>query len=120
MLALSEKRFICKHFDPSVDVGSRYYEHDGYVYSPLIQVHGWNATMIMNRLNDLESRILQPIVNNSCIGESPGKELDQCKFNGYLTFDELCNPCEVKEFKEQCDYLCEKTTGPPLGPYGIM
>jgi len=85
-----------------------------------------NAAMIMKRLNDSdseiipESRIIRPIVNNSCIGESPGKELDQCKFNGYLTYDELCNPCEVKEFKDQCDYLCERTTGPPFGPYGIM
>ena len=58
-----------------------------------------------------------PIVNNSCIGEFPGKKLDQCDFNGYLEFTELCNPCENKEFKEQCDELCKTTTGPPFGAY---
>ena len=49
MLALSEdgyENFICKHFDPSVDVGSRYYED----------------------FNDSESKIRQPIVDSSCIG----------------------------------------------------
>ena len=68
MLALSEdgyRRFICKHFDPSVDVGSRYYEDVDGIHS-IRQVHGLNATMIMKRLNDNE--IIQPIVNNSCIG----------------------------------------------------
>ena len=126
MLALSEdgyERFICKHFDPSVDVGSRYYEeYKGYdfhyVKTNMRQVHGLNAIMIMKRLNDYE--IIQPIVNSSCIGESPGKELDQCKFNGYLTYDEICNPCKVKEFKEQCDYLCQITPCcSPFGPYRI-
>ena len=67
VLALSEERFICKHFDPSVDVGSRYYETDSTLdYGFYRQVHGLNATMIIKRLNDNE--IIQPIVNNSCIG----------------------------------------------------
>ena len=119
MLALSEERFICKHFDPSVDVGSRYYETDSTLdYGFYRQVHGLNATMIIKRLNDNE--IIKPTVNSSCIGENPGKELDQCKFNGYLTLDEICNPCKAKEFKEQCQHLCERTTGPPFGPYRIM
>ena len=67
----------------------------------------------------LNDEVLHPITNSSCIGESPGQNLDQCKFNGYLSYDELCNPCEVKEFKEQCEEVCEKTTGPPFGPYRL-
>ena len=30
------------------------------------------------------SDLINPIVNSSCIGESPGKKLDQCRFNGYF------------------------------------
>ena len=103
---------ICEHFDPSVNAGSRYYVKE----SPLfIRVYNLDTTNI----ND---EVIQPIVNRSCIGESPRnlKKLDQCNFNGYLTYDELCNPCEVKEFKEQCEELCEMTTGPEFGPFGLM
>ena len=109
---LAETIFICEHFDPSVDAGSRYYreyEDDSYIE----RVYGSNAT----KLND---EILHPITNSSCIGGSPGKNLDQCKFDGYLNYDELCNPCKVKEFKEQCEELCEMTTGPEFGPFGLM
>ena len=82
---------ICKHVNPYVDTERRYYEVTGK-----------------------EDHIVN--VNTSCIGESPGK-LDQCKFDGYLSYDELCNPCKKKEFKEQCGEVCEKTTGPLFGPY---
>ena len=130
---------ICKHFDPSVDAESRYYKRN-QVYPEtsvfsfqgdyLSQVYDLNATMI-KQLRDYESGIVdrrivgrpivdRAIVNSSCIGESPGKELDQCEFNGYLSVDELCNPCEVKEFKEQCEYLCVRTAGTPFGPYKLM
>ena len=141
MLA-EDSYFICKNFDPSVDAGRRYYKSGNSGY---IQVYeydneyefdndwsedwsvdwsdGWSDGLNMTFLEELfnlsENEIVQPIVNSSCIGESPGKELDQCKFNGYLTIAELCNPCEVKEFKEQCEYLCERTTGPPYGPYTL-
>ena len=71
----------------------------------------------MNELERFERKL--PFVNNSCIGEFPGKKLDQCYFNGYLEFNELCNPCEKKEFKEQCDELCKTTTGSPYGAYQL-
>ena len=100
--------YICEHFDPSVDTGSHYYRdlNDPYIE----RVYGLNATM-------LDDDVFHTIANSSCIGGSPGKNLDQCKFDGYLIFDELCNPCEVKEFKEQCEELCEMTTGPQFGPF---
>ena len=120
---------ICKHFDPSVDAESRYYKKYDFLTSTSLgskRVYGLNATM-MKQLSDYaasmsqnRSNIPQPIVDSSCIGESPGKELDQCEFNGYLSVDELCNPCEVKEFKEQCEYLCVRTVGTPFGPYKLM
>ena len=98
---------ICKHFDPSVDAGSRHYEQEGLERR---RVYGYNGNLPL-------LQIQLPFVNNSCIGEFPGKKLDQCYFNGYLEFNELCNPCEKKEFKEQCDELCKTTTGPPFGAY---
>ena len=98
---------ICEHFDPSVNTESRYYLKD---YPFLLRVYTSDTTS----LND---EVIQPIVNSSCIGESPGKKLDQCKFNGYLSYDELCNPCEVKEFKDHCEEICEKTKGPPFGGF---
>ena len=101
-------RFICEHFDPSVDAGKRYYHKHKRVY-------GVNATNLHPR-----DEIIQPIVNSSCIGESPGKDLSQCQFNGYLSYDELCNPCEAKEFKEQCEELCEITAGPVFGGYELV
>ena len=105
---------ICKHFDPSVDAGSRYYKDRKDYYG---------NDVVKNRVYDLNETNLDdfvyklPRVNNSCIGEFPGKKLDQCDFNGYLELNELCNPCEKKEFKEQCDELCKTTTGPPFGAY---
>ena len=97
---------ICKHFDPSVDAATRYYEFPR-----------------MNRVYDLNgknlTRIFQPIIDNSCIGESPGKNMDKCEFNGYLHRDELCNPCKVHQFKERCPTLCETTTGLRFGAYYI-
>ena len=102
---------ICKHFDPSVDAGSRYYEAiNKYDVFWRQRVKDWNPTNPNNS-------IIQPFVNNLCKGDSPGKNLRQCKFNGYLKEHELCNPCEVKKFKEMCEELCEKTTGPPFGEY---
>ena len=92
--------YICKHFDPAYDVGNRYYNQGRRVYD-----------------SDEGKR---PIVNNTCIGESPAQKLDQCKYKGSLRYDELCNPCEVKEFKELCGELCKTTTGPPFGPYKLM
>ena len=111
-----DSEYICKHFDPSVDAESRYYKRIGLIRR---RVYDSNATMIKQPSDYADSDIKQPIVDSSCIGESPGKELDQCEFNGYLSADELCNPCEVKEFKEQCEYLCVRT-GTPFGPYKIM
>ena len=112
VLAKRKPRFICEHFDPSVDAGKRYY-HKNF--------HSSHRKYRVNETN-LHPRdwIIQPIVNTSCIGESPGKELGQCKFNGYLTYDELCNPCKVKEFKEECEELCEITTGPVFGGYKFV
>ena len=95
---------ICKHFDPAYDVGNRYYD----------EVTFFTVTRVYD---SYEGK--RPIVNNSCIGESPAQNLDQCKFNGYLRHDQFCNPCEVKEFKELCGELCETTTGPKFGPYKI-
>ena len=126
---------ICKHFDPSVDAESRYYKEYEFLTSSK-RVYGLNATMTkqlsdyaasktqkfypyIKEMSQNRSNITQPIVNSSCIGESPGKELDQCEFNGYLSVDELCNPCEVKEFKEQCEYLCVRTET-PFAAYKIM
>ena len=105
----AEEWTICKHFDPSVDAGSRYWE----VVSDfeLTRVYDLNET----NLNEFYLKL--PIVNNSCIGEFPGKKLDQCYFNGYLEYNELCNPCEKKEFKDQCDELCKTTTGSLFGAY---
>ena len=111
-------KYICKHFDPSVDAESRYYKQFSSIISR--QVYDLNATMIKQLSDYTDSDIIQPIVDSSCIGESPGKELDQCKFNGYLSADELCNPCEVKEFKEQCEYLCVRTAGTSFGPFKLM
>ena len=129
MLAREHTINICKHFDPSVDAESRYYKRN-QVYPEtsalsfqgdyLSQVYDLNATMIKQLSDYTDSDIIQPIVDSSCIGESPGKELDQCKFNGYLSADELCNPCEVKEFKEQCEYLCVRTAGTSFGPFKLM
>ena len=103
---------ICKHFDPSVDAESRYYKFGESSGLWLQRVYDWNTT------NPNDS-IIQPIVNSSCIGDSPGKNLDQCKFNGYLKKHELCNPCEVEKFKEVCEDLCETTTGPPFGKFKL-
>ena len=131
---------ICKHFDPSVDAESRYYKKYDFLTSTSLgskRVYGLNATMTkqlsdyaasktqkfypyIKEMSQNRSTITQPIVNSSCIGESPGKELDQCEFNGYLSADELCNPCEVKEFKEQCEYLCVRTAGTSFGPFKLM
>ena len=86
---------ICKHFYPSVDAERHYYE-----------------TGVITKQYYYKS----VNVNSSCIGESPGK-LDECQFNGKLSYDDLCNPCEVKEFKEQCADACKKTTESPFGPY---
>ena len=108
MLAL-ESMIICKHFDPSVDAGSRYYEESDILGLWLQRVYDFNPTN--------PNSIIQPIVTSSCIGDSPGKNLQQCKFNGYLKEHELCNPCEVKKFKEMCEDLCETTTGPPFGGF---
>ena len=99
---------ICEHFDPSVNAGSRYYGE--LIEDIFIRVYNLDTT-------NLNGEVIQPIVNRSCIGESPGKKLDQCKFNGYLSYDELCNPCEVKEFKDHCEEICEKTKGPPFGGF---
>ena len=110
---------ICKSFDHSVDTGSRQYEtfetNWGPHYIRRVYDHGFNVT-----------------VNSSCIGESPGR-IDQCNYNlasifspnhlithlitNYLTYDELCNPCENRAFKNDCEELCQTTTGPPFGPY---
>ena len=117
VLAIRKKkpRFICEHFDPSVDAGKRYYHKLNVNLNDFERVYGVNVTNLHPR-----DWIIQPIVNTSCIGESPGKELGQCKFNGYLTYDELCNPCKVKEFKEECEELCEITTGPVFGGYEFV
>ena len=114
--AATDRTFsICKHFDPSVDAGSRYYKFRyGYSFSGpshIRRVYDRNET----NLNEFDQKL--PKVNNSCIGEIPGKKLDQCYFNGYLKYNELCNPCEKKEFKEECDELCKTTTGSPFGAY---
>ena len=105
--------YVCKHFDPSVDAGSRYYRYkeigDGHWLQRVYDLHQTNP-------NDW---IIQPIVTSSCIGDSPGKNLDQCKFNGYLKEHELCNPCEVKKFKKMCEELCETTTGPLFGEFEL-
>ena len=91
---------ICKSFDHSVDTGSRQYEtfetNRGPHYIRRVYDHGFNVT-----------------VNSSCIGEGPGR-IDQCDFKGRLTYDELCNPCENEEFKNDCEELCQTTTGPPF------
>ena len=96
---------ICKSFDHSVDTGSRQYEtfetNWGPHYIRRVYDHGFNVT-----------------VNSSCIGESPGR-IDECDFKGLLTYDELCNPCEKEEFKNECEELCETTTGLPFGPYQL-
>ena len=106
---------FCKSFDHSVDTGSRHYEKD--------------QTGYIRRVYDPIANPLSVVVNNSCIGESPGRidqgridpgRIDQCNFNGYLTYDELCNPCEKEEFKNECEELCETTTGLPFGPYKLM
>ena len=80
---------ICEHFDSSVDAGSRYY----YQWSPY---HNWIASRVydvnktIKHLNEDPNRnqlwdwVRRPIINSSCIGESQGKKLDECKFNGYL------------------------------------
>ena len=112
---------ICKHFDPSVVTESRYYKFDTNQIFFLDEI---NRVYDLNDLNDYDyygyyGKPKLPIVKNSCIGEFPGKKLDQCYFNGYLEYNELCNPCEKKEFKEQCDELCKTTTGPPFGAYDL-
>ena len=107
---LATYHFICEHFDPSIDAGDRYYHEVSPRY--IERVYDLNAT----NLND---EVIHPIVDSSCIGGSPGKKLDQCKFNGYLSYDEVCNPCEVKEFQEQCEELCVTTQGPQFGPYRL-
>ena len=114
---------ICEHFDSSIDTETRYYHeiYSGYIH----RVHGLNESLATNfsdlaTVNWLYYSVIQPYVNSSCIAKSPGKKLDQCKFNGYLNYDELCNPCEVKEFKKQCEELCVTTTGPPFGPFKLM
>ena len=108
---LAENIFICEHYDPSVDVERRYYREVG-IFS-IERIYGLNDE-VMHPISD---EVLYPIADRLCIGGSPGKNLDQCKFNGYLKYDELCNPCEVKEFKEQCEELCEITTGPLFGRF---
>ena len=110
---------ICKHFDPSVDAGSRYYKYDDD-YVVLRRVYDLNLTNVYDKIvanNQIFFR--QLLINNSCIGEFPGKNLDKCSFNGYLDLNELCNPCEKKEFKEQCAELCKTTTGFPFGAYSL-
>lgn len=106
---LANPQFICEHFDSSVDAGSRYY-------------HGVDKTHFSERIYDLNAtslnnKVVQPIVDEKCIGENPGNKLNRCKFNGYLSYDNICNPCGVKEFQEECEELCEMTTGPIYGPY---
>ena len=108
---------ICKHFDPSVDAGSRYYREYLYERNNVSCPDGIRRVYDLNETNLDDFDYKLPRVNNSCIGEFPGKKLDQCDFNGYLEFTELCNPCEKKEFKEQCDELCKTTTGSPFGAY---
>ena len=111
----AEEWTICKHFDPSVDAGSRYYKYNSPFYFFIIEIR---RVYDLNETNLGPDECLSlPIVKNSCIGEFPGKKLDQCYFNGYLELNELCNPCEKKEFKEQCDELCKTTTGSPFGAY---
>ena len=81
---------ICEHFDSSVDAGNRYYksvESDKSVESVSI-TENWSA-VIVRRVYDVAnftylSDLGNSIVNSSCLGESPGKKLDQCRFNGYL------------------------------------
>ena len=108
---------ICKHFDPSIDAGSRYYKYNLPYFHYILEIR---RVYDLNETNLGPERCLSlPIVKNSCIGEFPGKKLDQCYFNGYLEFNELCNPCEKKEFKEQCDELCKTTTGSPFGAYYV-
>ena len=97
---------ICKSFDHSVVTGRRHYEFLGTHYE------NWGPDYI-RRVYDHGFSLT---VNSSCIGESPGR-IDQCDFNGYLTYDELCNPCEKEEFKNDCKELCQTTTRPPFGPY---
>ena len=102
--------YICEHFDPSIDAGDRYYHELSSIH--IERVYDLNKT----NLND---EVIHPIVDNFCIGGSPGKKLDECKFNGYLSYDEICNPCAVKEFREQCGELCVTTQGPQFGPYRL-
>ena len=109
MLASRTHLYICEHFDPSIIEGNRYYQVLSSLY--IERYYGLNKTNL--------NKVIHPIVDSSCIGGSPGKKLDQCKFNGYLSFDEICNPCEVKEFQEQCEELCVTTHGPEFGPYKL-
>ena len=98
---------ICKSFDHSVDTGSRQYE----TFLPIFEIY--REPYYIRRVYDNGFNVT---VNSSCIGESPGR-IDQCDFKGRLTYDELCNPCENRAFKNDCEELCQTTTGPPFGPF---
>ena len=122
---LAKTFIICKHFDTSVDAERRYYNQPKRFFT-----HSFFDNHI-HRVYFDDSNVLsidvarggfKPNVNNSCIGDSPGKKLVKCKFNGYLKYDELCNPCGVKEFEERCEELCKTTAGnrKQFGPYRLM
>ena len=95
---------ICEHFDSSIDAGSRYYEEE---YRRLLRPEDYqidlegvsitkkkttlSSAFTVRRVYDVNAanfsdrpNLRNIIVNSSCIGESPGKKLDQCRFNGYL------------------------------------
>ena len=100
---------ICKHFDSAVDTGSLYYIEQSNEYMALIKriyvdegfpidgeafyrdefVYNFysdehNGTILNLTLLNEFSLVKHSLVNNSCIGEIPGKKLDQCMFNEYL------------------------------------
>ena len=127
---LATKISICEHFDSSIDAKTRYYHSLNPSF--IQRLHGnisdwveywdydWDYIFDFGSMTESEDKLIQPYVNSSCIGKSRGKDPDKCKFNGFLSYDELCNPCEVKEFKEECEELCVTTTGPPFAPFKLM
>ena len=94
---------ICEHFDYSVDAGSRYYEENYQIHRQEDYRTDLDEVVITRKKIKLSSAFIvrqvfdviaanisdrpnlrHSIVNSLCIGESPGKKLDQCRFNGYL------------------------------------
>ena len=87
---------LCSNVDASVDIAARNYELGADSYTVY--------------RNDSARIPIEIEVDNSCLGESPGMKLNECEFDGYLhPSRDICNPCEVNEFKEKCPDLCKKT-----------